>query len=545
MNISIFYIAIITLIGTILRLIGFYKAGGLWNDEYVSWYISSIPIGKGFIHGILTQCHMPFYYIYLKFITLFSNSDILLRLSSIIPGIIAIPAMYMVGRGKNKLTGVMCALFTALSSFLIYYSQEVRFYSLLFLFSALSLYFTIRIIQKPNKKNLIGLLIFNFLILFTHTIGFVYVFFDICFICFKLYKQFKNIILKLLITSGILFLTALPFTIKIFTTVSFSQWWASFSFYRVLQFISDYFSPVIANVSLVENLHSFNYITVFAAISSCIAVVVMFAAIFDKYLRYENQIGYIALGTFIVAIIAALTGKLVFESKYIIEIYPILILIFCSTIDSCDKKWFKILVFSIFFSLQFLFVLTPRYVSYLPREEGNKYVAELIQHANLKENDFIVLTYYPKYRFEKYQDFSKFNVLEIHKGNFNEFYLPELTYKQAVIEGKDKYRSTFANSVLPQNKFIGSKLIFEINNQVYFKMKKGQKVSFVFLDSVSFLDENTITNIIYNEQLYKKVPLLYLVFSDIRNEIIKTIPINAKNIRYEALGNWTIVTFEY
>ena len=163
----------------------------------------------------------------------------------------------------------------------------------------------------------------------------------------------------------------------------------------------------------------------------------------------------------------------------------------------------------------------------------------------MKENDFIVLTYYPKYRFEKYQDFSKFNVLEIHKGNFNEFYLPELTYKQAVIEGKDKYRSTFANSVLPQNKFIGSKLIFEINNQVYFKMKKGQKVSFVFLDSVSFLDENTITNIIYNEQLYKKVPLLYLVFSDIRNEIIKTIPINAKNIRYEALGNWTIVTFEY
>ena len=133
MNISIFYIAIITLIGTILRLIGFYKAGGLWNDEYVSWYISSIPIGKGFIHGILTQCHMPFYYIYLKFITLFSNSDILLRRSSIIPGIIAIPAMYIVGREKNKLTGVMCALFTALSSFLIYYSQEVRFYSLLFL----------------------------------------------------------------------------------------------------------------------------------------------------------------------------------------------------------------------------------------------------------------------------------------------------------------------------------------------------------------------------------------------------------------------------
>lgn len=545
MNITIFWIILITLLGTTLRIIGFYKSGGLWNDEYISYLIASVPFGKGFFRAMISQCHMPIYYLYLKFVMLFSDSDILLRFSSIIPGIISIPIMYLVGKEKNKLTGLTCSLFTALSSFLVYYSQEVRFYSLLFLFSALSLYFTIRVIKKPNKKNLIGLLIFNLLILFTHTIGFVYVFFDLCFISYKLFSEFKQYIRNLWIFSAITILAALPFVLKTFFTVSFSQWWAPFSFYRVLQFISDYFSPVISNVSLVENLHSWDYITIFAVISSCIATIVMFAAILDKKLRFESQMGYIALGTFIVVLLAALSGKLVFESKYLIEIYPILILIFCSAIDSCEKKWFKIFVFTIFFLFQFTFLFTPQYASFLPREEGNKYVADLINNSQINEQDFIVLTYYPQNRFEKYINFSKYNVLAIDKGNFTEFYEPNLSYKQAVKTGKNAYHATFINSLRPKGEFNGSKLIYELNKNVYYKMKKGQKVGFVFLESVSFLDENSFANIVFDKNIYKRVPLLYLIFSDIRNEIIKTIPLNAKNLRYETLGSWTLVTFEY
>ena len=381
--------------------------------------------------------------------------------------------------------------------------------------------------------------------MFTHTIGFVYVFFDLCFISYKLFSEFKQYIRNLWIFSAITILAALPFVLKTFFTVSFSQWWAPFSFYRVLQFISDYFSPVISNVSLVENLHSWDYITIFAVISSCIATIVMFAAIFDEKLRFESQMGYIALGTFIVVLLAALSGKLVFESKYLIEIYPILILIFCSAIDSCEKKWFKIFVFTIFFLFQFTFLFTPQYASFLPREEGNKYVADLINNSQINEQDFIVLTYYPQNRFEKYINFSKYNVLAIDKGNFTEFYEPNLSYKQAVKTGKNAYHATFINSLRPKGEFNGSKLIYELNKNVYYKMKKGQKVGFVFLESVSFLDENSFANIVFDKNIYKRVPLLYLIFSDIRNEIIKTIPLNAKNLRYETLGSWTLVTFEY
>ena len=171
-------ILIITIIGALLRLLFIDKAEGLWNDEYVSWYTASQPLTNGFLESIKAQCHMPFYYIYLKvFMSIFNDSDLVLRLTSVLAGVAAIPVMYLVGKIKDKQTGTIAAIITALSSFLIYYSQEVRLYSVLFLFSALSLLFTLKFIRKTNKNNLIGLIISNILILFTHTIGFVYVFF--------------------------------------------------------------------------------------------------------------------------------------------------------------------------------------------------------------------------------------------------------------------------------------------------------------------------------------------------------------------------------
>ena len=127
MKFTIFGITLITVIGIILRIIFIDKDGGLWNDEYVSWAIASTPLGKEFIDGILTQCHMPLYYLYLKFFNLFSNDDTYLRLTSLVPSVLSIPVMYIVGREKSKFTGFTCAIFTAFSSLLIYYAQEVRF----------------------------------------------------------------------------------------------------------------------------------------------------------------------------------------------------------------------------------------------------------------------------------------------------------------------------------------------------------------------------------------------------------------------------------
>jgi len=546
MHFTIITITLITILGAALRIMGITKDGGLWNDEYVSWAIATIPFGKGFVHGIFHQCHMPFYYLYLKFFNMFSSNDTFLRVTSVIPGIISIPVMYIVGKEKSKLTGYMCAVFTALSSLLIYYSQEVRFYSLLFLFSALSLYFTIRIIQKPRKRNLTGLIISNFLILFTHTIGFVYVFFDLVFVSIKLKRFYKKFVKITWLLTGILMLTLLPLMIKIMLlTNSISQWWSKISFNRIMQLICDYFTPVISNISLIENIHGISLESVCIVIPSLISIAVFIAAIADKNLRKQNQILLIPASLVLVGITAASLGKFALEAKYLMEIYPVLILVFCATIDSCNRIWFKSLIFFIFFSSQIAYIFSPNYASFRPREEGNKYVADLVENSKLKKGDFIVMTYYPVSRFQKYADFSKFNVLEIYKGNFNYFYTPFLTSEEALKVGKNKYRGAFLNSITPVERFYGSSLINKINEEVYYKMKPGQKVAFIFLDSVTFLDEPTFSAVVTNPELYKKAALPYLVFSNIRNEIVKTLPINASHIRYEAKGAWTVVTVEY
>ena len=149
-------IFLIIILGIALRLIFINKPDGLWNDEYISWMIAATPFSGGFIDAVKSQCHMPFYYLYLKFfMTLFGQSDLLLRLTSVFAGVLSIPVMYFIGKENDENTGLTCAGITAISSFLIYYSQEVRLYSVLFLFSALSLLYTIKCIKNPIKKNFI------------------------------------------------------------------------------------------------------------------------------------------------------------------------------------------------------------------------------------------------------------------------------------------------------------------------------------------------------------------------------------------------------
>ena len=174
MNFTILAILIITVLGLYFRILPYDNVQGLWNDEYVGWYISQQPLFLPFIKGILSQCHMPLYYVCLKIYTaILGNSDVVLRLSSFITGFLSIFVMFFVGNQKNKILGYLCALFTAISAFVIYYSYEVRPYSLIFLLSALSLLYTIKLLEDDkDKKNIIFYILFNVLILLTHTLGF-------------------------------------------------------------------------------------------------------------------------------------------------------------------------------------------------------------------------------------------------------------------------------------------------------------------------------------------------------------------------------------
>lgn len=480
-------ISVIIILGLLLRLLFIDKAEGLWNDEYTSWMIASVPFNEGFWQAVKTQCHMPFYYIYLKLFMLYSQSDLWLRLSSVLAGAISIPVMYFVGKEKN--VGMLCAFFTSISAFLIYYSQEVRFYGILFFFSALSLLFTMRLVKNVNKKNLFLYILSNFMILFTHTIGFVYVFFNLLYVSFMLKERYKKTIAAFWLSTLVLFGFLTPLLYKIFTSNPLAQWWSDFNISKLAFLFTDYFSPVLTNlVNSPPNF--FTNLSLFAVIPASIAVYGIAKALRDKELR---GLSYVVLATLIILVGAAISGKMVFITKYSIEIYPTLILLVCFGLNN-SKKWLMI----VFFAINLLCIFHPLSAPKIKRSEGHKIAADILKHANLKSGDSILLTYYSQEKFDRYFDFKPYRVYSINKGNFN-------WYTESVFA--EKFKNEFVNN-----------------------MKSGDKLTILFLDSVSSSQS-------------EDAPLLFKVFSSVKNlsikEGVKTLQIE----RYEERGSWSALTF--
>ena len=164
-------------------------------------------------------------------------------------------------------------------------------------------------------------------------------------------------------------------------------------------------------------------------------------------------------------------------------------------------------------------------------------VADLLNHAQLKPNDVILFTYYPRERFSKYFDYSEYEVREVHKGNFFYYLTPNTTYEQAVIGGKEIYKPIFMSNKNPQ-------FSSAIESEFYQNLKSGRKIAVVFLNSVSMLSDVQIYTIASDDNFYSKTPQPYLIFSYVKNFLIKKMYEDLKMTRYEQNGNWSMVVFE-
>lgn len=521
---------VITL-GAFLRFWHLDKAEGLWNDEYLSWMIASVPLGKKFIQEVIAQCHMPFYYLYLKFfIHFFGNSDYMLRITSLIPGVLSILSMYFVGKEfKDEKLGVLCASITSLSSFLIYFSQEVRFYGLVFLFASLALLYTLKLIKEQNAKNFILFLISNFLIIFTHTIGVVFVLFNFVFVSCLLSKSDKNY--KKGILTGwsafiILILASSPLILKLFTNHPYSQWWGHFSIAKIDFLITDYFSPVLTNIVSAPDNFFYNLtlgFVIFAMLPALIALAGIAKALVTKD---PKAIGLFAvcIAFILVLIVAAFTGKLMFITKYSIEIYPTLILLMGFGLLEFNKLWKYLLIFSYCFLSMFYILTDSNSAPKMHRSEGHKLAANLLKNAKINKGDLILINYYPKERFEKYFDFTGYRVISVNKGNFSNYLGPQ--NPQIVFSSND-------------NKYFDKKFREDIIN----KLKPGQKAAVLILDDVAVYSPMQLQLIAKDKKEYKKAPFLFMAFSYIKNQELAQGFKNLQPLRFEQRGSWSIITF--
>ena len=543
-----FWIMLFVLIfGTFLRFIFLDKPDGLWNDEYISWHIASLPIGANFFKEIFAQCHMPFYYFYLKFfIHFFGSSDLLLRLTSLVAGILSIFGMFFVGQElKNEKLGVLCASLAAISSFLIYYSQEVRMYEILFFISAMSMLFTLKLVKKPKLSTCILYIISNFLILFTHTIGFVFVLFNMIFVSYSLLKLdkevnkgYKKTVKTVWISMIAILILCSPLLFKIFLTKSFSQWWGHFTFSKIGFLVTDYFSPILINLTNAPDNFFFNFgrdFIIFELLPSLIALFGIAKALKTKKTEILGLF-YVSIATVTVLAIAAIFGKLVFITKYSIEIYPILIAIMgCGLLEIKNKNWRQFLIFSFCFLNLFYIISNHNSAPKMHRAEGHKIVADILKNAQLKPGDYIIINYYPQNKFEKYFDFKGYNVIAFNKANFVDYISTE-SYLEVLKNGKELYQPIFSSE---DNKHFEAKM----NAELFSKLKPNQKVTIIILNTVDIYSPVQVKAIATNEKEYKKTPLMFLAFSYLNNQLLKECMENLRITKGESKGSWAAVTF--
>lgn len=139
-------IYLIIFLGFVLRLISLNQS--LWLDEATTAIVSKMSFSTIFTSFLPGDFHPPFYYLLMKlWVSLFGNSEISLRIPSVIFGVGTIYVVYLIAKKMfNGKAALMTASLTATSGLLIYYSQEARMYMMAaFLVSSLFYY-------AENKK---------------------------------------------------------------------------------------------------------------------------------------------------------------------------------------------------------------------------------------------------------------------------------------------------------------------------------------------------------------------------------------------------------
>ena len=454
-------LVLILTLGLLLRLWNLNKPEGLWNDEYIAYSISMLQFPFDFFEGIKSNCHAPLHYFYLKlWMMIFKNSDFMLRMSSLIPNFVGCFVMYHVGKNyftkENSIKiGLACAMISAISSFLIYFSQEVRIYSMIFLLSSLILLYSIKMYENPSQKNAWMLTLFSVLLILEHTIGFVYVLFNVFgLIAFRQKAKKKDDVdyFMPVIAGLILCLPIIPFLFRIFAHPTyFSQWWSPFNWSKICFYFTDLFSPVLKNITsapmnfysqIIRNDKVNIGFILFAIVPSLIALLMIIKSNIDSK-RINKYLLAVFIATFLTILITAIAGKIVFLTKYLTELYPILILMTAIGWAQLNSQSHRVTLATIYIFMTLFFIIVSHTSPIrLVRTEGQNLPVVAMKNMGIKENDKILFLYYPKTHFSKYLDINKYICYSIDKYNFPENMNMGTTY-DAFKRGYQDYRVFF------------------------------------------------------------------------------------------------------
>jgi len=146
-------------------------AQSYWFDEAQAAHELQLSLGSMLSSMFVHETNPPLYFVLgWVWVHLFGAGEVALRSLSALAGTAAIAFAYLSGRElASRSAGLLAAALTALSPFMIWYSQEAREYMLLAAMCGGSLWFFARAWHDASRFNVAGWAIFSALAVLTHS----------------------------------------------------------------------------------------------------------------------------------------------------------------------------------------------------------------------------------------------------------------------------------------------------------------------------------------------------------------------------------------
>lgn len=147
------------LLTLVLSLAAFARLASLpakepWLDEWYSVSAARLAWPSFLSLMVQREANMALYYVVLRFWLQIDDSQVFVRLLSVLFALATLSVLYRLGsRIFGTPVGLTAALLLALNPFHVRYSQEMRSYSLLVLLLTLSTLLFVRCIERPALKN--------------------------------------------------------------------------------------------------------------------------------------------------------------------------------------------------------------------------------------------------------------------------------------------------------------------------------------------------------------------------------------------------------
>ncbi len=274
-----YLLLVVLFVGIILRVYGLSEQC-YWLDE-----IRTLNVVQGGLDSIISGGRPPIYLVFAHFwFESFGVSEVATRLLSIIFGVSSIVLIYIIGKSLfDQKVGVLSAFFMSVSKFQIYYSQELRYYSLYELLTLISFFFYIRLLNSKSYIYTVLYILSTILLYYTHDFAVLIIAAQNLYVLIK-YKTLRSIIAKWFLSQFIILLGIAPRFIERFGDSAIGKgapnWISSPSMWSPLNTIYNYMGFKINN-SIVDDI---------AIIFLLIGTVIYFLIIGkEKWMKSLNQ----------------------------------------------------------------------------------------------------------------------------------------------------------------------------------------------------------------------------------------------------------------